>query len=361
MAHGGRAVARHQGQVVFVAGAVPGDTVEARVMKEGRRHLEAVVESVVAPSPDRVEAPCPYFGACGGCQWQFASYPAQLRWKTDIVTGQLRHLASLEPEVREARVVGPEYQYRNRLDLHVIGGRPALFRAGSHDLVTIETCAVVAPPVGEMLASLGDLSGASRVTLRAGIRTGDRLVMIDDQTGRLHEQVAGRRLRISGRAFFQNNTSGAEVAVEQVRLALAPEEGELMLDAYAGGGLFGATVGASCEVVAVESDPLAASDLAVNTHARVVPARFERAQGLPPHWDIAVVDPPRSGLGAEAVAALVSGKPRAIAYVSCDPASFSRDAALLAAAHYRLDWVQPLDLFPHTFHIELVGRFVPGG
>jgi 23S rRNA (uracil1939-C5)-methyltransferase len=135
MAHGGRAVARHQGQAVFIASAIPGDVVNVRVVKTGRRHLEAVVESVVTPSPHRIDPPCPYFGSCGGCQWQFAALEAQLGWKTEIVAGQLRHLARMESEVRPTREVGPPYGYRNRVDLRVDNGRLALYRGGSHQLV----------------------------------------------------------------------------------------------------------------------------------------------------------------------------------------------------------------------------------
>ncbi|HKX74017.1 MAG TPA: hypothetical protein VJR05_01365, partial [Acidimicrobiia bacterium] len=137
-----------------------------------------------------------------------------------------------------------------------------------------------------------------------------------------------------------------------------PQEGEVLLDGYAGGGLFAATVGAGLETVAVESDPVAVSDLVFNTDAKVVAGRLERVEGLPPHWDVAVVDPPRTGLGMAAVEVLVGGAPRAIAYVSCDPASFARDAASLEGSGYHLEWVQPLDLFPQTFHIEMVGKFL---
>ncbi|HKX74067.1 MAG TPA: TRAM domain-containing protein, partial [Acidimicrobiia bacterium] len=271
MAHGGRAVARHDGQAVFVEGAIPGDVVNARVVKTARRHLEAVADSVIEPSPDRVEPPCPYFGTCGGCQWQYARYPAQLRWKTEITAGQLRHLARLEPEVGPTRAVGPPYGYRNRVDLSVERGRFAFYQAGSHHLIPVDSCAVLAPPLQTMMAALteqnGELVGAQRVTLRAGIRTGETLGLIDDEEGRLHEEVAGRRLRISSRAFFQNNTDGAEALVAEVSRALAPQEGEVLLDGYAGGGLFAATVGAGLETVAVESDPVAVSDLVFNTDA----------------------------------------------------------------------------------------------
>ncbi len=356
MAHGGRAIARHEGQAVFVAGAMPGDTVEAVVVRKGRRHMEAVTEKVVEPSPDRVAAPCPFFGSCGGCQWQTARYEAQLTWKKDVVSGQLLHLARLEPLVRPTLIVGPQYGYRNRIDLRVIGGRPALFKEGSHELVPIDNCLVAVPPIQKMLAEIGSLDEVERLTLRAGANTGETMALADDDFGRINEVVAGRRFRISGRAFFQNNTGGAEALVKLVDEAIDPRDGDVLVDAYAGGGLFSATVGEGCRVYAVESDPQAASDLLVNAKVTVLTERLESCAGLPTTWDVAVVDPPRAGLGRKGTDRLLGGWPRAIGYVSCDPASFARDAALLVAGGYQLDWVQPVDMFPQTPHIEAVAR-----
>lgn len=358
MAHGGRAVARHEGQAVFVAGAMPGDTVEVVVVRKGRRHLEAVTESVLEPSPDRVAAPCPFFGSCGGCQWQTARYEAQLNWKQEVVAGQLLHLARLEPPVRPILAVGPPYGYRNRIDLRVTGGRPALFKVGSHELVPIDNCLVAVPPIQQMLAERGSIDAVERLTLRAGVNTSETVALADEDFGRIHEVVSGKQFRISGRAFFQNNTGGAEALVNLVKEAIDPREGDVFIDAYAGGGLFSATVGEGGRVYAVESDPQAASDLVVNAEAKVLVERFESCEGLPTAWDVAVVDPPRVGLGRKGVDRLLAGWPRAIAYVSCDSASFARDAALLVAGGYQLDWVQPVDMFPQTFHVEMVGRFL---
>lgn len=362
MAHGGRAVGHHDGQVVFVQGAYPGETIEAEVTRSASRHLFAMASRIVEPSPDRIVAPCPHFGPCGGCQWQSAAYPAQLRWKQEIVADQLRFVGRLpEVDVRPTIAPGPEYGYRNRMDFKLVDGRPALNRIESHELVPIKICLLLAPPLRDLFDGLEVRSECERVTLRAGLRTGESLVLFDDERGRLHETVAGVRFRITSRAFFQTNTDGAETLVRLVRDALQATASDVLVDGYAGGGLFSATVGAGCrKVVAVESDPVALGDLNANTRATVVNRRFERCRALlPKSWDLAVVDPPRIGLGMASVNTMVSGRPRSIAYVSCDPATFARDAALLVAAGYRLDWVQPVDLFPQTYHIELVGAFRP--
>ena len=361
MAHGGRAVGRHDGQVVFVEGAYPGESVLIEITGGGKRHLLGRALTIEEASPARVEAPCVHFGSCGGCQWQSAAYEAQLEWKRSIVSDQLAHLGRMpEVEVRETIAPGPSYGYRNRMDFKLVNGRPALSRAASHDLVEIDRCHLMVPPLEKVFHELATRPEASRVTIRAGVATGQTAVMFDDETGVLEEVVGGVVFRITGRAFFQNNTAGAEVLVRLVREVLQPEDDEVLVDAYSGGGLFAATVGQRCKrVIGVESDRIAAEDFAHNTGSRALKKPFE-ASGpmLPKKFDLAVVDPPRVGLGKAGVAVVAGGRPRAIAYVSCDPASFARDAQLLGERGYALAWVQPVDMFPQTFHIELVGCFV---
>jgi 23S rRNA (uracil1939-C5)-methyltransferase len=177
------------------------------------------------------------------------------------------------------------------------------------------------------------------------------------------ETVAGVALRITADTFFQNNTAGAEALVALVAEALEPRPDEVLLDAYAGGGLFGLTVGrAAASVIAVESSDAAVADLRRNARTASMPVRAVAGavEAALPHlgtWQIAVADPPRTGLGERGVQAIVGGRPRAVAYVSCDPASLARDTRALMAAGYRLDWAAPVDLFPQTFHIETVAAF----
>jgi len=362
MAHGGRAVGRHDGQVVFVEGAYPGESALIEITGGGRRHLFARVLTIEEPSPARVEAPCAHFESCGGCQWQSAAYGAQLEWKRAVVADQLAHLGRMpDVEVRPTIAPGPPYGYRNRMDFRLVDGQPALARAASHELVKISRCHLMVPPLESVFYRLPRRPEAGRVTIRAGAATGQTAVMFDDESAVLEEMVAGAVFRITGRAFFQNNTGGAEVLVRVVEEVLRPEADEVLLDGYAGGGLFSVTIGRRCKrVVGVESDRRAAEDFAHNTGERAVKKPFESSSRmLPNSFDLAVVDPPRAGLGKDGVATLVGGRPRAIAYVSCDPASFARDAHLLRARGYALAWVQPVDMFPQTFHVELVGCFVP--
>ncbi|MBI5157614.1 MAG: class I SAM-dependent RNA methyltransferase [Acidimicrobiia bacterium] len=393
VAHGGEAVARVEGKAHFVEGAMPGERVLGEVIKDGGSWARVELHRIVERSPHRIEPPCAHFGVCGGCQWQFAEYPIQLEWKRTILAGQLAHLGKIvEPPVRDTVMVGAPFGYRNRADFRVAGGGPAFHRRRSHDLEPIDECLLLHPSLAELYARLGDLGDATAVTLRIAVTTGARLAVVEGQVpatatdwgcsvsyrrrgrlsavigdGTITETVAGATFRITGDAFFQNNTAGAEMLVALVREALVPRIGDTLLDAYAGGGLFGITVGRDlAAVIAVESDPLAVSDLRHNAATaglavRIIEGAVEQAVPLiGGRWDLAVVDPPRDGLGVKGVEAVAAGRPRTIAYVSCDPASLARDARYLGERGYRLLWAAPVDLFPQTFHIETVAAFSAG-
>jgi 23S rRNA (uracil1939-C5)-methyltransferase len=387
MAHGGAAVGRIDGKAHFVEGALPGELVRGEITRDKASWARVDLAEVVEPSPQRVEPPCPSFGACGGCQWQYADYTAQLEWKHSIVSGQLAHLGGLtDPPMRPIVAPGPEYGYRNRMDFSVLDGVPALSRRRSRTLVPIPDCHLLHPALATALERLGDLTGARSITTRASTTTGEMLAVVRGSLpegaaewgcavsrrdrrgvrpvvgpGHIHETVAGAELRITGDAFFQSNTAGAEELVALITTLLDPQPGETLLDAYAGGGLFAVTVGSRAgRVIAIEANGLAAFDLSHNLARsgidhQVVKGPVEEAPAGD-GWALAIADPPREGLRPPGVAAITAGRPRSIAYVSCDPASLARDVALLDDAGYTLESATPVDLFPQTFHIETVAH-----
>lgn len=389
MAHGGEGVGRRDGKAVFVAGAIPGERVRVTLATEKKSWARADLEEVLSPVATRAVPPCPHFDDCGGCQWQHMTNAEQLKWKSTIVAGQLRHVGGMvEPAIGAIVGSSETFGYRNRMTFHVGDGRPGLYRHRSKELVPISACLLLVPGLAELYDRLGDLSGVDEITLRMGVTTGERAVLIRGRipeqaaawsasvvrlAGRrfepvmgppyVHEVVGGVRFRITGPAFFQVNTAGAEILTELVGDALQPSGADTLLDAYAGVGLFSATVGKSAgRVIAVESSGVALGDLRHNlseagiANHEVVRGRFEEFAPAT-SWSIAVCDPPRTGLGKQGVAALVGGAPRRIAYVSCDPASLARDTRLLDEAGYRLEKVIPVDLFPQTFHVEAVAGF----
>ena len=392
MAHGGEAVGRSDGKAYFINGALPDETVTITDVNDRGSFARERLLDVVEASAQRVTPTCPHFGACGGCQWQYSSYEGQLHMKRDIVEGQLRHLGRVEnPTVRDTVAPGPPLGYRNKMAFNVVDGKPGQFRRGTHIVEPIDACQLLVPELAELYAKLGPLKGVDRIVLRTGTRTGQTLVVIDGTVpaqaddwdvsvvrrdrGRLirligadhiHEIVADVKFRITGPAFFQVNTPGADQLVALVGEALDPTLDDVLLDAYSGGGLFTATVGRTAgRVVAVEKGPETVGDLQHNLrvndcfNAEMIDARVEDVLANPvDDWTIAICDPPRTGLGIEGVMGIAQPRPRAIAYVSCDPASFARDVRHFSEIGYRLEWATPVDLFPQSFHVEIVGKLV---
>jgi 23S rRNA (uracil1939-C5)-methyltransferase len=368
------------GRVTFVAGALPGETVSVDLHQQKKDFARGTVRDVVAASPDRVAPPCPFVTAgCGGCDWQHVAPTAQRRLKAAIVADALRRQAKVEVVVDEGPDLGAT-GYRTMLRGVAAEGRFGLRRRHSHDAIAVAPCLVAHPLVDELVTDGRFPDG--EVVLRAGARTGERLVVVNvDVAGTrvpegvrvvsaaelaagrrawFHEEVAGRRWRISARSFFQARPDGAEAlvaAVAQVIDGALPEHGHLV-DLYGGVGLFGGALSRDGSLTVVEQSGSAAADARVNLADR--DARIVRADV--DHWgvaraDVVVADPARTGLGTRGVAKIAATHAPRLALVSCDPAALGRDARLLAEAGYELRSSQLVDLFPHTSHVEVVSRF----
>lgn len=390
IAHGGEAVARKDGKAHFVAGAMPGEVVTGTVIEDKGSWARVTLVDVVEPSEDRRAAPCPHADLCGGCQWQHANESVQRDWKRSIVAGQLSHIGRIADPVVHATVAPSQpFRYRNRMDFHVVGGQPALYRERSNDLVPLTTCLLLAEPLQDLFPQLVDLDGATRITLRCGINTGDVVAVVEGPVPdsvlamgipvlqqksdgihvvagepKLSERIHDTLFEIPPEGFFQNNTMGAETLVGLVADTLEVQDHETLLDAYCGVGLFGATVGAAADrVVGIESSERAVAFARRNLASASIDNRVvvgsvtNDIEMLEEYWDVAVVDPPRKGLTERGVEAVTSAMPRRIAYVSCDPASFARDARILGTYGYEFVEATPVDMFPQTYHVEIVGRF----
>lgn len=382
VAVGGDGIARAvDGRVVFVHRGVPGDEVTAVVTKEERRLLRADVLEVRTPSGDRAEPPCPYVAAgCGGCGWQHLELDAQRRWKQRMVEESLRRIGHVEGSVELAAPL-PSTGFRTNVRCLVTPDGPAFRGERSHDPVPIGSCLVAHPGLDELLRT-ASFGSAEEVTLRIGGATGERLAIVspgvpddldlpadvlvvgDDELGAgrrawFHDEVAGRRFRISARSFFQTRTDGAEALVAAVREAGGDAWGEGRLaDLYGGVGLFAGTLGHGMAIELVESGRSSIVDARHNLSdldATVVRCSVDRWRPSPA--DLVVADPPRAGLGRAAVDRIAATGAGRVVLVSCDAASFGRDAGLLAAAGFARRSTVLVDLFPHTPRVELVSRF----
>lgn len=367
------------GRVVLVDGALPGETVDAVLTEERSSYARARVSAVLEPSADRVAPPCPHVArGCGGCGWQHVSLEAQRRYKTEVVSEVLERTGGLEGADVVPAPPASLAGYRTTLRLSSDGARPGFRRHRGHEVVPVDTCLVAHPLLGELLAN-GDFGAATDVTLRCGARTGERLAVLGPSSegaslpasvrvigqdelaaGRrawIFEEVAGKRLRLSAESFFQASPEGAEVLVSLVASAVTGAPEGLLVDAYGGVGLFAAAIAEGRPVTVLESSAAAAADARVNLPGASV-RRIDVARWRASKAAVVVADPPRAGLGAAGVAALVATRASHLALVSCDPASLGRDAALLQARGFHLDWAALVDMFPGTPHIEVVSRFV---
>ena len=396
VAHGGHCVARHEGRVVFVRHALPGERVVARVTED--RHpgfCRADAVEVLEASPDRVERPCPYSGPglCGGCDWQHAAPAAQRELKAAVVREQLARLAGLsDVEVTVEELPGGPLRWRSRARFAVDrSGAAGLRRHRSHDVVVLDDCPITVesgaravlgqrwPGAGAVDVSV-DSTGAVTTTRldRRGRPTSSRVVrpggdLPSVPSSRAERHAGGRDWEVEGTGFWQVHPAAADALVDAVAGFAEVRPGETVLDLYAGVGLFGGALapaaGADGRVVCVESDEAACAaadaNLADLPQAEVWQGEVDtdglgellgELDGGP---DVVVLDPPRAGAGP-AVSRLLAGTgARAIVYVACDPAALARDVAAFGEAGYRLAAVRGFDAFPMTAHVECVALLVP--
>jgi tRNA/tmRNA/rRNA uracil-C5-methylase (TrmA/RlmC/RlmD family) len=391
VAHGGHCVARvrvddGRERVVFVRHALPGERVVAVVTEDrGGGFCRADAVRVLTASPDRVGPPCPHAGPgrCGGCDWQHASADAQRALKAAVVREQLTRLARLpDVPVTVEALPGGLLGWRTRVRYAIDpAGRTALRRHRSHELEPVGHC-----PLGTdaVAAATGDrdwppgaeievVGSGPTVVLAAAADEDPRAPAggsVLEGPPRVRERAAGRDWELAATGFWQVHPAAAGVLAGCVLDFLAPAPDETALDLYAGAGLFAgllaAAVGPAGRVLAVEADPQAAADARANLAdaGDTVEVRTARVSvgllgGLGISPDVAVLDPPRAGAGPDVLIALLSLRPRAVAYVSCDPAGLARDLRAAVDAGWRLARLRAFDCFPMTQHVETVALLEP--
>ena len=398
LVYGGDALGRlPDGRAVFVPGGLPGERVRLKIVEGGKRFARAVLQAVLQPSPDRIALPHP---DCPGCHYQHMTYPAQLRAKTGIVRDQFQRIAGVAAPVAEIIAAPSEWRYRNSAQFHFTAdGKLGFQEPGSH-VVTPMTgeCALCVDAINELLPLLdfdGVPEGIERVQLRAGAGGEGMLIfegetpeppeltvdlpisvvhLVSDEAGgsypvvmagddHLVMEAGGRAFRVSAGAFFQVNIPQAENMLQHLLGALPLAPGMNVLEVYAGVGLFSAFLAPRVgRLAAIEGSSAAVEDFAANldefdnVELYSGPAE-EIMPGLDFQPDLALLDPPRAGLALPVLDAVARMAPARLAYVSCDPATLARDAKRLLAAGYRIDSVQPFDMFPQTYHIESVTLF----
>ncbi|MFP4579765.1 MAG: 23S rRNA (uracil(1939)-C(5))-methyltransferase RlmD [Candidatus Sumerlaeia bacterium] len=438
LAYGGKGVAKVDGYVVFVKNAIPGDRVKARITKRQKNHAEAIMEEILSPSPERIEAPCPLFGECGGCTWQNIPYRVQLAHKQKQAEEVCERLGggARPDEIRPIIASPEEWRYRNKMDYtfgfnadkkRVLGfHEPAMFWR----IIDVQRCLLQPEPIDFLLQEMtrymydydlsvynqkshkgflrhliirhsthsdgiicllltheGELPDKEKLVERLtaacpqlqgfvwGINTGiadiARLEREAWQWGepQIYETLGDLKFRVSPLSFFQVNTPAAEKLYTVIRELLGDSENTRLLDAYCGTG----SIGLFCadrvkELVGIEIVKEAIWDARENAERNGVEnctfLAGHMRDALPLAMDMPggpfgriIMDPPRGGMDKRSLRGILEIKAPVLIYVSCNPSTLARDLVTITEAGYHPTVMQPVDLFPQTYHIETVIRF----
>jgi tRNA/tmRNA/rRNA uracil-C5-methylase (TrmA/RlmC/RlmD family) len=384
IAHGGIAVARLDGRVVFVSDAIPGERVLARISSDAKKSFwRAETVAVLTPSEHRQ----PHIWAeaaldrdpddrAGGAEFGHIALEHQRELKRQVLADGLQRMAGLEFEgiVEPIDDDSTGTGYRTRIRLHIgEDGRPGPFAARSHRIIAVQSLPLATAAINE-IAPLDDrFEPGSTLDLLSPSTGGARLFYGSQKPSPITELVGDREFRLSGTGFWQVHRAAASTLTRAVQEAIDAERFDpraANLDLYGGVGLLAAAVadrfGTTTRITTVESDEtateFAGANLAEWTGAQAVTGRVERWLGS---YDggaraaaaTVVLDPPRSGAGAAVIEALVASGPQQVVYVACDPIAFARDAKLLTDRGYRMSRIRAFDLFPNTHHFEAVGTF----
>ena len=408
LVYGGKALGHYQGRTVLVTRALPGERLEVKPARTAKGVLHAQPLQVLHASPERVDPPCPYFGSCGGCQYQHIAPQQQPLVKREILRETLRRIGKINWDSEIALHTAQPWNFRNQAQLKVTtfpNGHVKLgfFEAESHQLVDVDACLILSPQLNAMLGKLREPEWSYRLarcreldlladdrdehvmlTLRGSFSQEEGEALAQDLLTRLpsvqtvaidrgeEPRIFGERAlmyrvdeyqyRISPGSFFQ---ASRFLLPELVRAVTADVSGSLALDLFAGVGLFTHPLANRfAQVIAVEARPNSARDLAANAKARELPnvravaettfdflRRF--AQTEP---DLVVLDPPRAGVGIATINLLTRCRPRRIHYVSCSPPTLARDLGYLIKQGYQLNHIELFDFFPQTYHIECLAQ-----
>ena len=418
LVYGGDGLAHHDGQTVFVPLVLPGELVRIESVARKKKFARGRLEHIVEPSPERIAAPCPHFGRCGGCQYQHIPYDAQIRFKTEILRETLGRTGRIQWTGPIATHASPPFGYRNRAQWKLHGKQDAAgtapgigyFEAGSTRLCAVDQCVILSPRLADAFEQLRALIGKSNIlsaideieafgdsadekvllnlsaekltdsaesiatALRQAIPFAESILVQDRKAdtfelsgpGYLTYSAGGAQYRVGHLSFFQVNRFMVDTLVEAV---LGDSRGRLALDLFAGVGLFTVPLTSRFDrVIGVESNLAASKDLELNLQSsggKSPTHRHATAEAFLTHWhetpDLVVLDPPRAGIEPELLVRLKKLAPWRINYVSCDPATLARDLAGLvgteeAPGPYEIRDINLFDIFPQTFHMEVLVR-----
>ncbi len=403
-AYGGLSIARVDGAVLFIKGAIPGEIVEAVIDEQKKDYSFGTAVNIITPSRDRIKPACKYFGACGGCQLQYISYERQVSLKEEILSDSVRRGAKIDMPLSASLYDENPWRYRHRGQFKVSGDTIGFFREKSREIVDIDSCPLMIDEINELLAktslllksepemfqaiseihiSYGDtgiallkvleksglpLDAAKIASTMLGAGFGG--ICIEPARGRpgffgKHHttfDLEGIKYAVSPQSFFQGHWRLNRSIVRLTREALQPLAGKKIIDLYSGAGNFALPLALDAkEVIAIEDSSSAINDGKRNAklnnidNCRFVKCAAEQIDEVGA-CDVLVLDPPRAGLTNRVMNKILALEPERIAYISCNPATFARDLKKLLVK-YEMESLRLIDFFPQTYHIESAGFF----
>jgi 23S rRNA (uracil1939-C5)-methyltransferase len=418
LVYGGDGLAHDEGHTVFVPLVLPGELVQIDASSRKKKFIRGKLERIVEPSAERVPAPCPHYGTCGGCQYQHMPYEAQLRYKVEILRETLGRIGRIQWPGEISTHSSPPFGYRNRAQWKLrpnqdgAAGSAGIgyFEMGSTKLCAVNECAILSPRLADTFARLRELVAKGKVlapideieafadskdekillnlsaerltdspesiasALREAVPYVESILIQDRRADKFHlegqgyltYEVGGVPYRVGHLSFFQVNRFMVEPLVDA---AIGTKRGKLALDLFSGVGLFTVALTKLYDrVIGVESNMAASKDLDTNlkhSGGTSPSSRNATAEGflsrLHETPDLVVLDPPRAGVEVEALAHLRKLSPARIHYVSCDPATLARDLAQLvgtteAPGKHEIESIKLFDIFPQTYHMEVLVR-----
>ena len=380
VAHGGHFIARHQGAVIFVRHAIPGEIVEVEITGLDKSFARADVKAVLEPSPDRVTPHCRYSGTCGGCDFQHIDIARQRNLKADVIAEQFARIAKMEIDIEVEEISSPLH-WRTRYAASTNERGEAGFKASrSNRVIPISSCPILLPEIDFPTLPFEEISSNQRLEVAIGSDGSRSIARMKERVGRTSEravpeivegaaelnyQVGDLNFRVSQSSFWQSNINAPQALVDAVIAFADLKAGDHLLDLYGGVGLFAGSalshVGPGGRIDIVEGSASATRDAAFNfdgaSNVHIHTGDVVRALKKFKRADVVVLDPPRTGAGKDVIGELASLDVRTIVYVACDPAALARDTTYLNDMGYHLAELRAFDLFPMTHHIESIALF----
>jgi len=406
ISHQGEGVARINGKAVFIPHALPGEELEIEIVEERSRYSRGRIAGIYESSPERTATRCPHYYDCGGCAYQHVEYSRELELKRQVVRDNLLRIGHIDKEVKPVLGLSSPWLYRNKVSWHLSGDGEhsylAYYRGGSHDWVKITDCRLISRPMQEashylnqMLPAVKFKPGATAVIRQSAVDDSLMLILygllaappkaVIDQLSKnfaslyfsrgddrvlahaggakyLEGRLGEVKCRLSPESFFQVNQQQADRMIEIIKEQAGLSGSQAVLDAYCGTGTIALNMASrAASVTGIESNQSAIEDAKFNArsnnihNADFITGNCEKVlPSLNQSFDLVILDPPRSGCQEQVIDAVITGSPARIIYVSCNPSTLARDLARFKQSGYSAVEVQPVDMFPRTYHVECV-------